>query len=380
MKKIIILVISLIMIMTSSISALEMSGIEENNYISISNSVYDKIFEEIRDIVLYKYGDLYSFDNFSYEIENERIDGDDILVDIDIFTEMTLTKHPLEGQLIKSMNDKIALIANKAEKEYLQNEVDKIVKEVEELYYDKKDDTLIKYTVRIENANNKNVIKFDGVKYSLYYRTDVTYDKVILEPVKKIIKINSDKEKINENAENAISSFLSSFNKITASSFTYDRLAARDYAIDHATDEPEFSKANKQGSDCANFVSKALNAGGIPTDKKGKWYPSTDGTTATCGTNWMRTGYYAGMGGVVPYMVDKEYFYEQSDESKVYAGSIMYWNDESHVALVTYGDTVKIKYSQHSNVKLSEKKAVNVLYESDDVSATFYMPSSTIME
>jgi len=94
----------------------------------------------------------------------------------------------------------------------------------------------------------------------------------------------------------------------------------------------------------------------------------------------MRTGYYAGMGGVVPYMVDKEYFYEQSDESKVYAGSIMYWNDESHVALVTYGDTVKIKYSQHSNVKLSEKKAVNVLYESDEVSATFYMPSSTIME
>ena len=51
--------------------------------LSITTTIYAADFvinEDIRDIILYKYGDSYSFDNFSYEIENERIDGDDILV------------------------------------------------------------------------------------------------------------------------------------------------------------------------------------------------------------------------------------------------------------------------------------------------------------
>lgn len=367
------------MIITSSINVLAMPETTENKHINTSNDIYDKIFEEIKNIILYKYGDAYSFDNFSYKIENETIDEKDILVDMNIFTEMTLTQHPLEGEFIKSINNKLSIMTNEEEKEYIQNKVDKIVKEVEELYYNKKDNTLIKYTVRIVNFDKQNMNELDDIEYKLYYRTDIASDKILLEPVKTIRKIDSDKEKINKNAENAIRSFLLSLDKTATSDFTYNRLTARDYAKDHATDEPEFSKANGQGSDCANFVSKSLNAGGIPTDKTGKWYPSTDGTTATCGINWMRTGYYNN-GGVAPYMVDKGYFYKQTDESKVFAGSIMSWDVESHVALVTYGDTVKIKYTQHSNVKLSEEKAYNVLYESDEVQATFYMPSDTIMD
>ena len=45
------------------------------------------------------------------------------------------------------------------------------------------------------------------------------------------------------------------------------------------------------GSDCANFVLKCLHAGGIPIDKDGKWYPSSQ-SGAYAGDNWMRTGYY----------------------------------------------------------------------------------------
>lgn len=43
-------------------------------------------------------------------------------------------------------------------------------------------------------------------------------------------------------------------------------------------------------------------------------------------------------------------------------------------ALVTYGDTVTIKYSQHSDYKLSENAAKNIVYESEN--AKFYMPDT----
>jgi len=167
-------------------------------------------------------------------------------------------------------------------------------------------------------------------------------------------------------AENIINELQS---KVLLTSLTYDRIDARDYARNHAYDTPEYPSGTVPGSDCANFVSKSLNAGGIPEDATGDWYrASTWGGWA--GDNWFRTGYYNN-GGVVPYMTDKGYFYKQNDESKVYAGSIMYWNNKSHVALVTYGDTVTIKYTQHG-----ANPGADFVYRTED--ASFYMPYDSI--
>ena len=60
-------------------------------------------------------------------------------------------------------------------------------------------------------------------------------------------------------------------------SFTYDRIAARDWAWDNWDADPEYPSSTVPGTDCANFVSKALNAGGIPEDRSGKWYRATPG-------------------------------------------------------------------------------------------------------
>lgn len=170
------------------------------------------------------------------------------------------------------------------------------------------------------------------------------------------------------NEENAVS---------PCASVTYYRLKARNYALSHATDAPEFNSSNG-GSDCANFVSKALNYGGFPTDSSNQWYPaSTYGSTATCGTNWMRTGYY-GNGGVVPYMVNTKGYFAQTTASAANAGCIMYWTNTSHVALVTYGDTATVKYTQHSNKTLSSTASTNVVYDSSEVSAYFYKPTSLV--
>ncbi len=93
----------------------------------------------------------------------------------------------------------------------------------------------------------------------------------------------------------------------------------------------------------------------------------------------MRTGYYPNMGGVVKYMTSKGYFYKQNNESKVFAGSIMNWKARSHVALVTYGDTVTIKYAQHGkyNNKDNVYRDANGVYVSN---INFFMPSPSIMK
>ena len=95
-------------------------------------------------------------------------------------------------------------------------------------------------------------------------------------------------------------------------------------------DEPEFSSANGMGSDCANFVSKCINAG----------------------DNWMRTGYYDN-GGVKTYMTNKGYF-QKTTKAKAKKGGFMFWNNTSHVALVVSNDGTTVKYSQHSSVKQSQ--------------------------
>ena len=59
---------------------------------------------------------------------------------------------------------------------------------------------------------------------------------------------------------------------VSNADYTYDRIAARDWALDNAWADPEYPSDVVPGSDCANFVSKALCAGGIPEDVPGLWY------------------------------------------------------------------------------------------------------------
>ncbi len=149
---------------------------------------------------------------------------------------------------------------------------------------------------------------------------------------------------------------------------SYNQDAAVKYAVDNATAEPEFSSANGLGSDCANFVSKSINAGGIPVDKDGKWFPAPK-AGSYAGDNWMRTGYNKN-GGVVPYMTDKGYF-DSTTSGSATLGSILYWNKKSHVALVTQIDGYTIKYSQHS----SKKQSSTYFTYNSNVSITFYKPT-----
>lgn len=192
------------------------------------------------------------------------------------------------------------------------------------------------------------------MKRNFFYRTDIVEGEALLAemPSQAQPPIPLSEE---EGCELIRSSLLQVY---SVSEVTYDRGAAAAYALEHATDEPYFSKANGQ-SDCANFVSQCLHAGGIPIDEENRWYPSSGGALA--GDNWMKTGFYIQADGirwgVVPYVThpDRDYFSYVSTARPV-LGSIFYWN----------------KYSEHSNVR---RENAQYLYDPNVQNVTLYIPN-----
>lgn len=331
------------------------------------NVAYDELVENIK----YRYGENYNLSNFSYSIANVEKKEEGLLVDVNIFADMTLTQHPDDNMYLQGLKSSIASIENADTRAIVNEIIEKQISDIENLYYMKPDRTAFLYTVEIASSENS--------EYNLYYRGD--FEEVERVPFVKMYKENFSiadiQAKVQSDLARMIESIPSDLNATNA--VRYDRLKARDYARLHATDVPEFSKANGQGSDCANFVSKCLNDGGIPIDEDGDWFPSSNGKTATCGINWMRTG-FNNNGGVVPYMTGKGYFYHQPVESMVFAGSIVYQTNKSHVMITTYGDTAVIKYAQHSNVQYDADNAI-IEYNVGEcpVPVKYYMPSSSIM-
>ncbi|WP_430110432.1 amidase domain-containing protein [Paenibacillus sp. B1-33] len=315
-----------------------------------------------------KYAGLYTFDHFSFEFGNEKIESDKFSIDVNVNVDMTLIRNPIDSPYVKGMQTAVSELRNEHEKMIGQNEIDAFLQETES-YYNTPSPSTFLYRMEIGISSPNLLESIQSLNYdiqlTLFDRADITTEETIVTPatserLDESMAADYGKKAINEavTKRNGIANHLA---------ISYNRLAARDYALAHAFDVPEFSAANGMGSDCANFVSKALNAGGIPVNRAGKWYPSTSrGNYA--GENWMRTGYYNN-GGVVPYMLNKGYFSRQNNISKVYSGSILYRTDTSHVALVTYGDGTTVKYTEHSNYPVTRK---NIVYTG--TRANFYTP------
>ncbi|CAK7061858.1 amidase domain-containing protein [Tissierella sp.] len=340
----------------------------------------DNIYQELREQIIEDYSAIYALDNFSYDY-SVREEGSIKYIDMNIHTDMTLTRPPSDSPFIQGLNDAFVNETIEDNKIAIQKEIDFYTENIE-MYYNKPYASTFTYTIAINETQDvgldAGLTKVNN-NYELFYRND-TSEEIILIRVDDLAEVENE-SLARQSGYNAAQTIVNRVQAETNSiqpfaSFTYDRLAARDWANNNATSASEFPSANVSGTDCANFVSKALNAGGIPEDKSGKWYrASTWGGWP--GDNWFRTGYYNN-GGVVPYMTGKGYFYKETNDSKVFAGSIMNWTATSHVALVTYGDTVKIMYAQHGavNNKNNVYRDANGVYVSN---VNFYMPSTSIM-
>ncbi|WDV48087.1 amidase domain-containing protein [Clostridiaceae bacterium M8S5] len=139
----------------------------------------------------------------------------------------------------------------------------------------------------------------------------------------------------------------------------YDRIAARDYANkwssnptsckDHGTtcgirqdrdkwnnsDYPYYNELCH--ADCADFVSQALHAGGIPMDSTWK-----RGTPANTSVAWVNTH------SLKKYMLTTKKYWKSSTYASAAAGGILY-TSSGHVVLIVKNDTVTRQYSSHTN-------------------------------
>lgn len=367
-------------------SSLTSSEVVDQKPVSVlSEYQQQRIFGAIQNQLVDTYGDSYIFENFTYDISEEKIVGADRLVDIDVYVDMTLTRSVSENAFVQGMLDKIDELEG-MEKSIAENEIKYLIMDIEEAYNNTRNVQVL-YAVKLGNPTMEMADDFE-----LFSRIDfVAGEESHLTSVDSIksSKIENE-EKAFDNGYKAIEEMITqiaSSNEANnyaispARAVQYDRIAARDWARNNRAATPEYSKANGHGSDCANFVSRAINQGGIPQDVSGDWAHYSNGSTigAYKYVNWFRTG-FNNNGGVVPYMVDKGYFYEDSRYSKAFAGSIIYNTSKSHVGLVTSGDGSNVYYADHSDVKKSGTETfLQTSGDSYFQTFTFYLPYSSIM-
>lgn len=137
----------------------------------------------------------------------------------------------------------------------------------------------------------------------------------------------------------------------TKSTISYDRLAARDYANKYTSEcrstyntkywNPNYVWHTENGGvDCANYVSQAIFAGGIPKDST--WKPES--------IAWVNTGRY-NANGLTHYMTNKGYF-KESTQSTCAAGGFMSHTDFSHVIFIVANDGKDLLFSSHTADRL----------------------------
>lgn len=341
---------------------------------STEAQIAESAFCDIKNQIMNDYRALYQLDDFSYDYKL-RNDMDKKYLDINVDVDMTLTRHPSESPYVLGMEKALHEVTDTAVKEVLQADISAYVEEIETLCYNIPNRSTFTYTVELSDAAPANAVSEDK-NYTLFYRTD-TDENIMLTDADSLAEVENFNESyqagyqaLEQMESNAKAAAVDLDSAIAPqASFTYDRIAARDWARNNWNAKPEYPSSAVSGTDCANFVSKALNAGGIPEDKAGKWYRAAT-WGGWPGDHWFRTG-YNGVTGVVIYMTNKGYFNKVASENVVSAGCIMYWNNTSHVALVTYGDGSTIKYTQHG---ASQTK--DTIYRSEN--ASFYKASKSI--
>lgn len=104
--------------------------------------------------------------------------------------------------------------------------------------------------------------------------------------------------------------------------------------VDTTKYNPNYTHYAASHSDCANFVSQTLYAGGIPTSTT--WYAGA--------TNWINVA------SLCSYMLDNGYW-KSIDKSDLFVGDYMRYTgtNESHIVMITAHDGVSFRYSGHTN-------------------------------
>lgn len=197
---------------------------------------------------------------------------------------------------------------------------------------------------------------------TLYYQ-DV--QATVLLPIEEL-KI--DEAQMMSAGADMVDQLISFSNSATRGYDAYDRIAARDYALTYSSNPTDCSDCgttcgirqdrtkwnntdypyidNLKHADCADYVSQAMYAGGIPIEA-GVWQRFYDGNN---GWSWTSGA------GLKNYMVNKGYW-DLTTFDLCNAGNIIRWLSSSdsanHVGMITLNDTVTHRYTAHTSDRLN---------------------------
>lgn len=364
--------------------------------VTISTENLETIFETIVQQIQENLGDIYRMSNFHYSFA-ERVEDGILLVDINIYYDVTLLEHPRYSAFMQGMQEVIASTRNIAERDAIQSTLDILMHDASEMYYGSLTVTEL-YTVAFGNpfeARARNAGNFE-----MFHR-DVTPNEVFLVPVETVAELRAQSSSRNDD-EVAFLDGIRVAEQIAAESadqplsrnarINFRRLDARDWAQIHyrcnanrcgnATGRrcTYFLPQIVPGTNCANFVSWALRQGGLPTSSNATtgWHNGT--ATSWPSNSWMRTGFSArpssgAPNGVTHYVRDRNWFNAATTDIRVVsAGSIMFWTNTSHVALVTSGNQQHVYFAENGQPSSGSSNAFSRhrRFDPNVIAARFY--------
>lgn len=211
----------------------------DNSYIK-DNTIL-KEYDELNSELSYKW-----FDGIGVRIEDYNVD-------------VKINDIKYEDGLLK------VNVENKANFKYINTDFNSSYNEKHIIYLDEveKDKFLVERDIFDPDQESVKDILTEE-KYNDYMKAKLSLMKIkennLEEDVKKEVEQN--------NQNNNVQIKTNPLSNISAKSFSYNATAAANWAYNNAYSSPKYDE------DCTNFVSKALRAGGVPTD--GTWYQDSN--------------------------------------------------------------------------------------------------------
>lgn len=369
MKKTLCLLLVAMTVLSCSVSAFAL-GSNVGDNVTLTTEFEQTLIDEVCQRVVESYAEYYTIPQITGTVSEveQVIGGANYIIDIS-FTKVLLAKDASDLPYIQGMEASVAAIEDAALKAEAQKALDTRMYELNTLY------------IGVEQEENSTFNVFVPITNTRMTTADytMTFVSEFGEMPMEAFAPQAQNELYQEGVAAVSVSILAniartaSANKTNPSDATdYDRLKAKEYVEDYSCGEcgmTSHSCANNgeysfyPRKDCANFVSQAIHYAGISTEDN--WKPYT--------TTWINTGFLEEYYGLVEYMVDQGFFFEETDKYKAFAGSIMYWNQYSHVGMVNANDTVTMTYCAHTNDKNSSSFK-NWTGASEDTDVKFFIP------
>ena len=338
--------------------------------------INQEAINEVESFIKDSYQEYYEIVDLNCVVDAEATDDDEVIVNVNIKKKL-LADDVTELPYIKGMMDATQALRREASisTNQQQNSAVNTNTIVAEYLLDKQIDNTNEYIGEIQDQNETFKVKYDITNQSFddselevlsvegYISADSfapqSWDKLYKQGVEELdTNIEVTKAAIERSYPNIDVAKFCSADEVAQpqakNDIKYDRIKARDYANKYTSNSsgmydtsywnPAYAWHTENGGvDCANYVSQAIHAGGIPTDNV--WKPES--------LAWVNTGKNIS-NGLKQYMTKTKDYFINATRTTCGAGGFIFFTDSnvSHVVFVVSNDTVTMLYSAHTQDRL----------------------------